>query len=162
MQKEARMYFAIVPAKEATDMADALVATVQHGQPPCVQVHPQGDIDELILPEYATEAAQGWVVGWIAGGASGLLAGVLTGAMGWVTGLSVGMGAGLGLVSGILVGGLCASMSGHRLPNVALRNAVASLEDHERLLTVDLADQSQGPAVLRALEASDPRLLKTL
>lgn len=156
------MYFAIVPAKQAEGLADALVATVHDGQPPCVQVHPEDGIDELILPEYATEAVQGWVLGWVAGAAFGVLAGVVTGAMEWVTGLSVGLGAALGLVSGLAIGGMCASMSGHRRPSAALREAVANMQDHERLLTVDLAAPEQGPPIWAALEESSPRILKTI
>lgn len=156
------MFFTVLAKSDAGEVADRVVKEATGKSRPVVQVHPPGGIDELVLPEYATEAAQGWRLGVLAGGAAGVLAGALAGGLGWVTGLGTGLGAALGLLSGVLVGALCASMSGHRRASLALRQAVDQMGSHECLVTVDLGGSSQVQEIWQVLESQDPRLLDSL
>lgn len=157
------MIFAVVPAELAVELGDRVMkAAADSSSLPTVHLHDNGGIEDLALPEYATEAVQGWKLGVLAGGGAGLLAGILAGATGMVQGLGPQLGGALGLLSGVLVGALCAVMSGHRRAHPALRKVADALESHERLLTIDLPQGNDGSAIWRDLERSSLRVLDTL
>lgn len=160
-----KMIFAVAPRDQAELIAEQVMQIPSPGRPLVVQVHIKPDLDDLDLPEYATEAVQGWYVALSVGTAVGLIAGWITGLTGWIQGVGPLFGAVTGIISGFTVGALCAVMSGYRLAAAPLRRVFKSLEAHERLITIDLGDRSgmetRDQAIWEALENRSLRLVDT-
>lgn len=160
-----KMIFAVVPKAQAEAIAQEIMQVSSPGRPLVVQVHIKPDLDDLDLPEYATEAVQGWHFALSVGTAVGLISGWITGLTGWIQGVGPMFGAITGVISGFTVGALCAVMSGYRLAAAPLRQVFKSLESHERLLTIDLGDRSgmaaRDQAIWDALEQRSLRLVDT-
>ncbi len=146
-----RVVYALFESGEAADEACEVAGQMETGHPLAMHVH-RDRIDELSLPERATEVGRNNLIAAGAGGGIGLVMGLVGGSLVHIPGLNAASAGGIGLITGVLVGYMSAIMSGAREPVAELRELIPRLAGRA-LLTVDAPDDSSAAALEEMLEA---------
>lgn len=143
-----RVVYALFESSERADEACEAAGRLESSQPLAMHVH-RDRIDELSLPERATEVGRNNLIAAGAGGGIGLVMGLVGGSLVHIPGLNAVSAGGIGMITGVLVGYMSAIMSGAREPVAELRELGPRLAGRA-LLTVDVPDD-EGAALVEDL-----------
>ena len=145
-----RVVYALFESAQVADEACEAAGRLQASQPLAIHVH-RDHIDELSLPERATEVGRNNLIAAGAGGGIGLVMGLVGGTLVHIPGLNAVSAGGIGMITGVLVGYMSAIMSGAREPVAELRELAPRLSGRA-LLTVDAPDDDCAAALEELLE----------